>query len=75
MVHKRGIGQKIVFVIALGSYLMALACASISAYLYIDAAPNDPIVAAFAASVVFFVGTGIVLHMMARTDLPDLRIK
>lgn len=72
---KRGTGQKIVFVMAVICYVMALGCVLLSTYLYTDAVPNDSVVAAFAASVVFFIGAGIVLHMMARTDLPDLRIK
>lgn len=75
LVHKRGIGQKVVFGLAVICYLMALACVLMSTYLYLGATANDPVVAAFAASVVFFIGSGIVLHMMASTDLPDLRIK
>ncbi len=73
--RKQGMGQKIVFVIAIFCYVMAVGCGATSFYLSMDAVTNDPVVAAFGASVVFFVGSGVVLHMMARTDLPDLRLK
>ena len=73
--RKRGIGQKIIFVIAIFCYVMAVGCGVTSFYLSMDTATNDPVVAAFAASVVFFVGSGVVLHMMARTDLPSLKVK
>ncbi|VAX09239.1 hypothetical protein MNBD_GAMMA25-2027 [hydrothermal vent metagenome] len=72
---QRGTGQKIVFVIAIFCYLLAAACGVTAFYLSLDAGFNEPVVAAFAASVVFFVGSGVVLHMMARTNLPDLKIK
>ena len=36
---------------------------------------DNPIFASLAATVVFFIGSGIVLHVMGAVSLPDLRIE
>jgi len=56
-------------------YVAALACVAAVAWFGAKQGGNSPLVAAFAASVVFFIGAGIVLHVMGKTNLPDLRVR
>jgi hypothetical protein len=68
----RGIGQQIAFAAALLFYL----CAALSLgalFVWIrDLGGDHPVIASLGASVVFFIGAGIVLHVIGRADLPDL---
>ncbi len=64
--------QKALFVVALISYLAALVC--VVAAIYLNSGTQEPWVASLMASVVFFTGVGVVLHVIARTDLPDLKL-
>ena len=67
---KRHLGQKIAFAFAILCYLAAIGCA-VTAFLL----PGDgdvPIRGAFMASVVFFVGCGIVLHVIGTARLKGL---
>jgi cytochrome b subunit of formate dehydrogenase len=72
--HRAGAGmtaiQKFIFVIAVLSYVAA-AGTGVAAYLHVGPA-NDPIEAALMASVVFFAGCGVVLHVIATTRLKGL---
>jgi drug/metabolite transporter (DMT)-like permease len=65
---KKSFTQKIVFVVAIICYLAAIACA-FAAFLHESADPNDPIRASLMAAVVFFVGCGVVLHVIATARL------
>jgi hypothetical protein len=65
--------QKVLMGIAVISYLAAIACAIVAACLS-DGTAN-PEVASFMASVVFFSGTGIVLHVISSTNLPSFKIE
>lgn len=67
--------QKISFALAVLSYLMSVSCAVATVYWHGLAGSNSPVVASFGASVVFFLGVGIVLHVIGRANLPDLRIR
>ena len=67
--------QKIAFVVAICCYLAAVGCIVATAYFASQLGSDAPIVAAFSASIVFFTGAGIVLHVIGKSDLPDLRIK
>ncbi|MCM8882093.1 MAG: hemerythrin family protein [Candidatus Thiodiazotropha sp.] len=71
--HKRRPIQKVLVVIAVISYLTAIAC-GVAAF-YFGKGTFDPITASLMASVVFFVGVGIVLHVIGNTDLPNLKIE
>lgn len=71
--RKRGHIQKLLLVIAVINYLIAVACGV--AAVYLDTSFSDAVVASLMASVVFFAGVGIVLHVMANANLPDLRVK
>lgn len=71
---KRGFGQKAAFFTAIVFYTAAFACVLAVAYGYTQFGGNSPIVASFAASVVFFIGAGVVLHVIGRADLPSLRV-
>lgn len=65
---KRHLGQRIAFGSALLCYAAALACA-IGAYIYDGSQAGDPVRASLLASVVFFVGCGIVLQVIGRARL------
>lgn len=70
---RQTLAQKISVIIAFISYLAATACI-IGLYFYYDGeGMNNPISASLMASTVFFIGTGIVLHVMGKCDLPVLR--
>ena len=70
---KRRTFQKILMVIAMISYLAAVGCGIAVAYRGVDM--GDVIGASLMASVVFFVGVGIVLQVIGSVDLPDLKIE
>ncbi len=65
--------QKVLMGIAVISYIAAIGCAMAAAYLTDGTA--DPVVASFMASVVFFSGVGIVLHVISSTNLPSLKVE
>lgn len=68
----RGWGQQIAFGTALLSYLGAVASLA-ALFLWLDHLGGDhPVIASLAACVVFFVGAGIVLHVIGRANLPQL---
>ena len=69
---KRRLFQKILIIIAMISYLMAVGCGIAIGYRGLDT--GDVIVASLMASVVFFVGVGVVLQVIGSVDLPDLKI-
>ena len=71
---KTKIGQTIAWYAALLFYIGAAVSLGALGYWYGDYGKDSPIIASLAASVVFFIGGGIVLHVIARSDLPDLRI-
>lgn len=71
--RKRGFIQKLLLAIAVISYLAAVACGVAAAYP--DTGFSDEVVGSLMASVVFFVGVGIVLQVLANARLPDLRFK
>jgi hypothetical protein len=64
-------GQKIAYVIAIICYL-AGAGGIVWAVLYQRTGPNDVIHASMMASVIFFIGCGVVLHVIATTRLKGL---
>ena len=64
--------QKLVLVLAVLSYLAAAACGLFAAFW--EGSYEDPIFASLLASVVFFVSVGIVLHVIGRTRLPNLKV-
>ena len=72
---KPNIGQKISFFVAIVFYLAAVGCVAALLYWTGPLGSDHPIIASLSASVVFFLGAGIVLHVIGRADLPDLRIK
>jgi hypothetical protein len=65
--------QKVLMGIAVISYIAAIACAMVAAFLS-DGTAN-PEVASYMASVVFFAGTGIVLHVISSTNLPRFKVE
>lgn len=65
--------QKVLMGVAAVSYVASIGCAMIAAYLA-DGTAN-PVVASMMASVVFFAGTGIVLHVIGSTNLPSLKVE
>jgi hypothetical protein len=69
----RGVGQRVSLVAAYLSYFTALICLGAIGFWVSDAGIGHPVVASLGASAVFFVGAGVVLHVMALANLPSLR--
>ena len=67
--------QKISFAIAILCYIAAVACVGATFHYHGQLGGKSPVVASLAATVVFFLGVGIVLHVIGRADIPDLRIR
>ncbi len=65
--------QKVLMGIAVVSYIASIVCALVAAY--ISDGTANPVVASMMASVVFFAGTGIVLHVISSTNLPSLKVE
>ncbi|MDZ7663547.1 hypothetical protein [Thiohalophilus sp.] len=68
---QRNIGQKIALLFAIACYLAAVGCL-VASVLYEPVQSSDPIQASLIASVIFFGGCAIVLHVIARTRLKGL---
>ena len=73
MMRKRGWIQTLLLFIAVLSYIAAVVCAVAAGYP--GTGFSDEIVGSLMASVVFFLGVGIVLHVLANARLPDLRVR
>lgn len=71
--RRRGLGQRIALVAAFLFYLGGLVSVGALALLVRDLGGDHPLIASLGASIVFFVGAGIVLHVIGRSDLPSLR--
>ncbi|MCB1922132.1 MAG: hemerythrin family protein [Gammaproteobacteria bacterium] len=69
--HQRHRSQKVVMVFAYLSYALAITCA-VGAFVYQSDQPADPIRASLMASVVFFIGCGVVLHVIGTTRLSGI---
>jgi hypothetical protein len=65
--------QKVLMGVAVISYISSIVCAMAAAY-FSDGTQN-PVVASMMASVVFFAGVGIVLHVISSTNLPSLKVE
>ncbi|WP_456414269.1 hemerythrin family protein [Thiolapillus sp.] len=73
--RKQNVSQKVAVVFAYLFYASAVASVIAVGYYYIQHGGSHPSVAAWAAAIVFFIGGGVVLHVMGRADIPDFRIK
>ena len=71
--HRRGAGQRVSLAAAWVSYGAALICLGCLLWLVGDLGRGHPIIASLAAAVVFFIGAGVVMHVMGRANLPNLR--
>ncbi|TVO75309.1 hemerythrin family protein [Sedimenticola selenatireducens] len=67
--------QKVSFIIAIISYIAAISCIGATVYYSGELGSDHPVVASFGASVVFFVGVGVVLHVIGKVSLPNLSMK
>jgi hypothetical protein len=65
---KKHLGQRIALAMAILCYIAAGASA-LAVFLYQSAVPSDPVRASLIAMVVFFVGCGVVLHVIGRSRL------
>jgi len=74
LMKQRGIGQKAARIFAYLSYSAAFIAVLGAAYWAATYSTSSPIFSSLAASVVFFGGCGVVLHVIGSADLPDLRI-
>ena len=73
--RKQNKTQKIAVVFAFIFYIAAVTSVAAAVYFYNLYGGDHPSVAAWAAALVFFVGGGIVLHVMGKADIPDFKIK
>jgi hypothetical protein len=71
---KRRTAQKVSLAFGYFSFFMALVTAAAAAYIGNRDGTEDPVFAALAATIVFFVGAGVVLYVMGAANLPDLSI-
>jgi hypothetical protein len=69
---RRGLGQRVAYGAALAFYLGAVLSLAILLAQIGDLGGEHPIIASLGASVVFFIGGGIVLHVIGRANLPSL---
>ncbi|MFZ1576510.1 MAG: hypothetical protein WAT36_15000 [Chromatiaceae bacterium] len=70
---RRGLGQRIAYGSALTFYGCAILCLA-SLFIWLKALGTEhPVIASLGASAVFFIGAGIVLHVIGRANLPSLR--
>lgn len=65
--------QKALLAVAILSYLAAVACGL--SLIFPLVSMSDPIAASLMASIVFFVGVGVVLQVIGTVNLPDLRLE
>ncbi len=72
---KRGIGQKIAWISAIVFYFCGIVCVIAAFYYNRQLGSDNPIVASLMASVIFCIGGGIVLHVIGKVDLPDLKVQ
>ena len=69
---QRSMIQKVLTGMAVLSYIAAIGCGITAVYLSDGSA--SPVVASMMASVVFFAGVGIVLHVIGSSNLPSLKV-
>ena len=62
LTSSRGLGQRIAYGVALGSNLCAILCLAAIFVWHGELGSEHPVIASLGASLVFFVGVGIVLH-------------
>lgn len=73
--NRRRIAQKIALTVAYACYTAMLFILCSAAYWAMQEGTDNPIFASLIASVVFLAGSGIVLQVIGKVDLPDLSIK
>ena len=71
---KQTFGQKIAFIFAMISYFSAVVCGYFTYAKGAELGMDHPVPASFMAAIVFFVGAGIVLHVIGTANLPSLKI-
>ncbi len=71
--NRKGPLRTTLLVISVISFIAAVGC-GVGA-VYKGPTSGDPVAAALMASVVFFIGVGVVVWVIARADLPDMRFK
>ncbi len=71
--NNRKIGQKISWAFALFCYLFSAVTAAYAVYWDMEYGTQHPIFASLIASVIFLIGCGVVLHVIANANLPNLK--
>ena len=69
---RRGLGQRVAYGFALAFYLCAALCFAGFLLWYGELGGEHPVIASLGASMVFFIGAGIVLHVIGYANLPSL---
>jgi vacuolar-type H+-ATPase subunit I/STV1 len=74
MKKRKGILQKISIYMGIVSSLLAIACGVIFYIKVEELGYNNPISASLLASIIFFVSVGVVLILIGKSDIPNLKI-
>ncbi|HIJ21696.1 MAG: hemerythrin family protein [Gammaproteobacteria bacterium] len=74
IMNSKGIGQKIAYGLSLVSFFLAIVLTYVLITYDQDTGTADSIIASMMAGIVFFVGVGVVLLVIGKANLPDLRI-
>ncbi len=73
--REKGIGQKIAYWMSIISFFSALILTYVLLTYDQDTGVEDSIIASMIAGIIFLGGVGIVLFVIGRANLPDLRIR
>jgi len=71
--NRFGVGQQIAYFTAILFYCCAVCCVIALGWWVGDLGGQHPVIGSLGASAVFFVGAGIVLQVIGRANLPNLR--
>ena len=74
IMNSKGIGQKIAYGLSLVSFFLAIVLTYVLITYDQDTGTADSIIASMMAGIVFFVWVGVVLLVIGKANLPDLRI-
>ena len=74
MSKQRKPAQRVSLIAGFISYALSFVCILLAGYQAYTIGTDNPIFASFAATVVFFAGAGVVLHVIGTVSLPDLKI-
>lgn len=72
--RKRTTTMKVVFYIAITSYVLSLVSCGVAYLWHMEYGPKSPIYASALACIFFFLSCGVVLHTIANTNVPSFNV-